>query len=435
MATEVLMPKLGATMENGKILMWHKKEGDSIINGEILLEVMTDKVNIEVEAEVSGILLKTLFQQDEDVPVMQVIAYIGNEGEGIPGTAAQSIMEAKEQVPSAAGKLRRTPAARKLASDRNVDLRQVTGSGPLGRIHRSDVEKFISRKADKIVVTPLARKMAEDQQLVVDEIKGTGIHGKITSQDVQSHLQQKSPETSKSIEAKPIGESAERVRVEGIRKVVGRRMAESAFVAPHVTLVSEADMSQAMKLREQLLPSIEKRTGFRLSYTEMIMKAVAHSLRNHPMVNASLQGDYIMLNRDVHIGLAVAVPNGLLVPVIRDVDKKGLAALTEESKTLGKLARDQKLGLDQMTGGTFTISNLGMYAVDSFTPIINQPESAILGVGRIHDKAVGVDGSIELRPMMTLSLSFDHRVIDGAPAAAFLTEIKGILENPLELLL
>jgi pyruvate dehydrogenase E2 component (dihydrolipoamide acetyltransferase) len=193
-------------------------------------------------------------------------------------------------------------------------------------------------------------------------------------------------------------------------------------------------MTKVKELRSQLLPIIEKQTGFRLSYTEVIIKAAGLVLSRYPSINASFINDEIIYNDDVHIGLAVAVKDGLMVPVIKDVNQKGLADLTTEAKDIGKRAREQKLLPDQLKGSTFTISNLGMYAIDAFTPIINQPETAILGVGRMQDKPVVQNGSIEIRPMMTVSMSFDHRVIDGAPAAEFLTELKRVLENPFELL-
>jgi pyruvate dehydrogenase E2 component (dihydrolipoamide acetyltransferase) len=219
-----------------------------------------------------------------------------------------------------------------------------------------------------------------------------------------------------------------------MRKVIAQRMAASAYTAPHVTLTTEADMSQAIEVRTTLLPAIEKMTGQRLSYTAIILKAVASALARHPKVNVSLKDDVIEYHESIHIGLAVAVTDGLVVPVIKEVDRKGLAELTVDSKRLAGLAREGRLLPDDMRGGTFTISNLGMYAIDAFTPIINQPESAILGVGRIHEKPVGVDGQIVLRPMMSLSLSFDHRVVDGAPAAAFLQEVKEMLESPYQML-
>lgn len=436
MANEVLMPKLGASMESGTILQWFKEEGEVVSAGDMLFEVMTDKVNIELEAEASGVLLKKLYVVNDEVPVNQVIAYIGQEGEslevsdrengsdetaGSESVASYQFNNNKESKDSR--RIRATPAARKLARDHNIDLHMVDGNGPRGRIQLDDVKEFMADSETKTKATPLATKIAKAEQVDLSNIKGTGIRGKIMSEDV---LSQRPADAERGVK--------EKIRVEGVRKVVAKRMVESAFTAPHVTITTEVDMTSVKDMREKLLNQIEKQTGYRLSYTEIIIKAVASSLKNHPMINSSLQDDYIVLHSNINIGLAVATPNGLVVPVLRDCDKKGLTELTEESKRLGQLARDNKLNLEQMNGGTFTISNLGMYAVDAFSPIINQPESAILGVGRVQEKPVGVNGLIQLRPMMTLSLSFDHRVIDGAPAAAFLTELKETLENPLAML-
>jgi pyruvate dehydrogenase E2 component (dihydrolipoamide acetyltransferase) len=445
MAKEIFMPKLSSTMEVGTLLQWFKKEGDSVEVGDPLFEIMTDKINIEVEAYEEGILLKRYFKEDDEVPVNHVIGYIGKDGENVsdkpPGDSGVEETVKLDQVAPENGsfaqgadetevgeseKVRATPAARRVAREEGVFLPEVKGSGPKGRIHEADVYEFSqSGKERAPKVTPLARKVAEAEGVEIKTVQGTGPNGKVYRRDVDKRLQS-TEETSSS--------SPKRVKMEGVRKIVAKRMVESKTTAPHVTLTSEVDMTEAIRLREQLLAKVEKKTGFRLSYTELIMKAAAHTLKGHPGVNVSLDGEYIVYHEEVHVGLAVAVENGLLVPVVKNADQKGLAALTENCKTLGRAARENKLKPEEMKGGTFTISNLGMYAIDAFTPVINQPESAILGVGRIQEKPVGVNGCIELRPMMSVSLSFDHRVIDGAPAAAFLTDLKSILEQPFELL-
>lgn len=435
MAEQVMMPKMGATMESGTILKWLKEEGEPVSVGEPLLEIMTDKISMELEAEASGILLKVCSGPDEVVPVHQVIAYIGEAGEIIPdhtGTSGNPNESEEKASPkwgeegSTLPKLRRTPAARKLALAKGIDLYEVKGTGPNGRIHRKDVEAFVEAYPIPVKATPLARKVAAEHQIDLSEVKGSGTNGKILRQDIWVKEQVLPPLNENSKEKK--------IKMEGIRKVIAQRMVQSVATAPHVTLVSEVDMSRCKELRTELLPLIEKQTGNRLSFTEILVKFAAHALRNHPLVNASLKDEYIMLNSQVNIGVAVSIEQGLMVPVVKDADQKGLKALSEECKRLGSLAREGKLKPEHMTGGTFTISNLGMYAVDAFTPIINPPESAILGVGRIQEKAVGVAGTIQLRPMMTLSLSFDHRVIDGAPAAAFLTDLKELLENPYQVM-
>jgi pyruvate dehydrogenase E2 component (dihydrolipoamide acetyltransferase) len=258
-------------------------------------------------------------------------------------------------------------------------------------------------------------------------ITGTGSNGKIVKNDLVV--------SNEKEEIASIKQREKRVPLTGIRKVIADRMAQSAYTAPHVTLTTEVDMTNCVSLRKELLPMIEKINGHRLSFNEVIVKATAHTLLHYPDINVSLENNEIIYHSQVNVGFAVAVPNGLVVPVVKNANLLGLAAITEECKTLGKAARDGKLLPEQMKNGTFTISNLGMYAIDAFTPIINQPESAILGVGRIQEKPVGVNGEIKLRSMMSLSLSFDHRIIDGAPAAEFLTSLKETLENPYKLII
>lgn len=445
MATKVVMPKLGATMEEGTIVSWLVQVGDTVEEGDAIAEIQTDKIVLEMEAETTGVLLKTLYDEGSTVKVQEVVAYLGEEGESVEGLENQSSTAAPQPVEEqnqtlakvAAGieapteignKIRRTPAARKLAEDNQIDLRKISGSGPLGCIQKIDVENFLAENAKKI--TPLAKKIADDQGLDYKNIAGTGSNGKILKAD----LVLPNPINEK-VENHEIHQPKKRVPFKGIRKVIADRMSQSAYTAPHVTLTSEVDMTSCVSLRKQLLPIIEKLNGHRLSFNEVILKATAHTLQTFPDINISLEKDEIIYRSNVNVGFAVAVPNGLVVPVVKNAEKLGLAAITERCKTLSKLARNGKLLPEQMQNGTFTISNLGMYAVDAFTPIINQPEAAILGVGRIQEKPVAVNGEIAVRPMMTLSLSFDHRIIDGAPAAAFLTDLKDTLENPFKLII
>ncbi|ASN04380.1 dihydrolipoamide acetyltransferase family protein [Virgibacillus necropolis] len=444
MAKEVFMPKLSSTMEVGTLLQWLKEEGDSVEIGEPLFEIMTDKINIEVESYEEGFLLKKYYQVDEEIPVNTVIAYVGEENEEVPeeapegqdqddsGTANKESAEENDPVKveeeevtttTANEKVRATPASRRVARENNLSLKSIEGSGPKGRVQEADALAFLDLK-DKNLVTPLAEKIAADKGINLDQVQGSGSRGKITKEDVLGHVSSES-----TADEKP-----ERIKLKGLRKAVADKMLESAQSIPHVTLTSDVDMTKAIEVRKSLLPVVEEQTGYRLSYTEIIMKATAHVLGNHPTVNASLVDNEIVMNKSVNLGLAVAVENGLIVPSVPNVQAKGLADLTVLSKTLGMKARDNKLTPAEMTGSTFTISNLGMYAIDGFTPIINPPETAILGVGRIIEKPVVVDDSVVVRPMMVVSLSFDHRVIDGAPAAAFLTELKERLENPYGLL-
>lgn len=407
MAKEVFMPKLGMTMETGTIMKWLVEEGEPVDAGDIILEVMTNKINIEVEAYETGTMLKILYEEGEEVPVNQVIAYIGAKGEKID----ESSPSKQEQAPSSA-----------MEED---------------NLQKSEIAKQ-EQKSEKPRATPSARKLAREHDLSLLGIHGTGPKGRIHRKDVETHLQAVSASIEPKedhISKKEAATDTKPIKVAGMRKVIGNRMQQSFSEAPHVTLHSEVDMSEAIRLRQQLLPIIEQKTGLRLSYTEIILKAVGVTLRDHPMLNATLIKNEIHLHSQIDIGLAVSHPNGLLVPVIREVDKLGMAELTEQSKNAARAAREGKLSPNQLQGGTFTVSNLGMYRVDEFTPIINLPETAILGVGQIKERPIGVNGEIVLRPMMSLSLSFDHRTIDGAPAAAFLTQLVETLEQPSHLLI
>lgn len=439
MAEKVVMPKLGATMEEGTIDSWLVEVGEEVEEGDPILEIQTDKITMEVEAEADGILLAQLYEAGETVPVQKVIAYIGEAGEEIPvadDALAVEKREAKEVAETELNnevthvaqnkgeKIRRTPLARRLAEENNVTLQNINGTGPLGRIQKVDVENYLAENNEKI--TPLAKKIAADQAIDTATISGSGVHGKIKKADVIA-AQDSQFNTQESI--------AQRVPFKGMRKVIADNISNSFYTAPHVTLFSEIDMTEVVNVRQQLLPIIEQQEGVRVSYNEIIMKATAFSLRNNPAINVSLENNQeIVYHNDVNLAFAVAVDAGLVVPVLRNVDQKGLGALTKEAKTIAKKARDNMLTPDEMQASTFTISNLGMFAVDGFTPIINQPNAAILGVGRIQEKPVIVDGEVKVRSMMSLSLSFDHRIIDGAPAAQFLTDLKNVLENPYKLM-
>ncbi|KLK98742.1 branched-chain alpha-keto acid dehydrogenase subunit E2 [Bacillus pumilus] len=441
MPKEIFMPKLSSTMEVGTLLQWFKEEGDSVEIGEPLFEIMTDKINIEVEAYDDGIFLKKYYEADDQIPVNAVIGYIGEANEQVPSEPpAQSDEDSSGSSESASSdtassssteapktpneKVRATPAARKTAKDHHVAIHKVSGTGPKGRVQKRDVEAAVHSNEKDQRVSPLAEKVAAREGIDLANVAGSGAHGKIMKSDVTAAA-------VKTAESSPVKTQ----KLAGMRKVIADRMSQSAFTAPHVTLTSEIDMTKAKEVRKQLLPAIEKETGYRLSFTEIIIHAVSNVLTSHPHINMTFEQNELHFHDDVHIGLAVAVKDGLMVPVISHANQKGLKQLTKEAKEIGRNARDQKLLPDQLKGSTFTISNLGMYAIDTFTPIINQPEVAILGVGRIQEKPVVVDGEIQVRPMMGVSLSFDHRVVDGAPAAAFLTDLKKVLEQPFELLM
>lgn len=423
MVKEIFMPKLSSTMEVGTLLQWYKHVGDVVEVGDPLFEIMTDKINIEVESYEEGVLLATLYEVDDQIPVNQIIGYIGESGEMIPEKQESTVSEIVEdgltesqinqsELPYANEKIRATPAARKMAREYDVNLDAIQGSGPLGRIQKKDIEHV--KKA-----SPLAQKVAKDLGVNLNDVRGSGFSEKVMKSDVDSFA-------SKSVTSK---------KLSGMRKTIAQRMSQSAFTAPHVTLHTDVDMSELKKLRENILPVVEDQTGHRISYTDFLVKFISKTLERHPVLNATIENDVVTYHNDKNIGLAVAVETGLIVPVIHQVQHMGLADITTISKELGMRAKNNQLTTEDFKTSTFTISNLGNYEINSFTPIINTPEVAILGVGRIKDQPVVVNQSIEIRPIMVLSLSFDHRVIDGAPAAAFLTDLKKIIENPYGLLI
>lgn len=441
MATKMLMPLLGQTMEEGTIIKWFKNEGDTLEAGEPLLEVLTDKVNMEVEAPVSGVLRKILAQPDDIVPVQEPIAIIGTADEPIddllqeePGpkvekaetpptpVAAPAAPEtpayaAPPAAPPVGERVFASPDARRVARERGIDINALVGrgSGPNGRIVERDVLEY----AASIRATPLAEKVATEKGVELERVTGTGVGGRITREDV---------ERAQTPAAAPVIGTT--IPFAGMRRMVAQNVEASARSAVHVTLVSEVDMTECVRLRERLLPEIEKTHGVRISYTDMITFAAARAILQKPIVNASLHGDKIVVPDAVNIGIATSVEGGLMVPVVKNAHGKSLAEISKEIKALAERARSGKATSDDLSGGTFTITNLGPYGIDSFTPIITPGQSAILAVCRIAEKPVIIDGGIKIRWMMNLCLTFDHRVMDGAPAAEYLAALRDMLEKP-----
>lgn len=441
MVYKVIMPKLSATMEEGLINAWLVNVGDRVEIGDPLLEIETNKITMEIEAEAEGILLKKLYDVGDTVPVQELLAIIGDSMDELDNLSIEEMNTQEDTVHEVnqvanhhheeqidnrnqdKEKVRRTPIARKLASEHHIDLRNIKGTGPFGRIQKIDVENYLKKRKQKS--TPLAKKIAKEKSIDIHSITGSGVQGKIMKQDVLATLTEKTNETF-----------VKKIPFKGMRKTIADNISQSFYSAPHVTLHVDVDMTEIVALRKQLIPMIESTYNLRISYNEIMMKAVAVTLKSNPQINISLINEKeIVFHSDIHIGFAVATDNGLVVPVIKDVDKKGLGTITAEAKTLIEKSRNHSLTLDDMSGSTFTISNLGMYAVDEFTPIINQPNAAILGIGRITKKPVVYNDEIVIRSISSLSLSFDHRIIDGAPAAKFLTELKETLEQPYKLLL
>jgi len=449
--TEVILPKLGQTMEEGAIIEWLKHEGDRVKRGELLFTVESDKATLEVEATARGFLRKILVPAGETVPVLTPVALMTKTldedistykpGLQVSGSTFQ-VAEAKAATPPGPetskpepGRVFASPRARKLAREKGVDLALLTDSGPNGRIVERDVVAYLEA-APK--VTPVARRLAEQAGLDLRTVTGTGAGGRITRGDVEQAVEQlrvtsyelRVPEAMTL--ARP--ESETLTPLTGVRAVIARRMAKSHQTTAPVTLTTEADATDFVELRERLKDSLADELGFNVGYNDLLIRLVARALREFPYMNARLEGEAIRKLQEVHVALAVDTDRGLLVPVIRDADGKGVAEIARELRDLVARAREGKALPDELTGSTFTITNLGMHEIDGFTPIISLPEAAILGVGRIRARPAVVDGEITVRQMMWLSLTFDHRLVDGAPAARFLQRIKQLVEEPYLLL-
>ncbi len=391
---EITMPRLSVTMERGKILRWFVSEGTEVREGEPLLEIETDKVSQEVSAPASGILRGVSLRPGEEAPVGTVIGYIVAPDETFVPPSQSQVRTAAQPAPAPAAeadRVRASPAAKRVAEEHGVDLSLIRGTGPGGRIQTEDVLAFVeAQKRQPVTAAPSAPLQAEIGDLITPP---------------HMHL------------------------------VMARRMTESFRDVPHFYLTVEVMARRLVELREGLLASIESKTGTRLTLSDLLLKIIGLTLVRHPKVNASWEDGKLRRHRGVHLGLATAVEQGLVVPVIRDADKKPLAEIVGERKALVEKAQSGKLTLDDISGGTFTLSNLGMYGVDVFQAIVNPPQGAILAVGSVRERAVVEDGTVVARPTFFMTLSVDHRVTDGANAAAFLRDLKEMLESPYPALL
>ena len=394
MVTEIVLPQWGMEMQDGTIVRWLKREGDAVAEGEPIVEVETAKLQTELESTASGILTRIVAREGEIVPIRGVLCVIGEPGEGA----------------AAAGDGRRTPvvpAARRLARERGIDLAEVSGSGPQGRILIADVEAVILRQSQDDGVG------AQDDRVGAEGAVGVGAEGAPDGADVV----------------------AEVIPLSGIRGAVAGRMLESLRTTAPVTLTTETNVTDAMRLRRGLSRHQGGDAGGGIGPLAVVVKAAAEALRRHPRLNAIRAADAdgrdeVRVLREINIGLAVALDEGLVTPVIRQADGKSLARLASESRDLAARTRQGRPRPEEISGGTFTITNLGANEIDAFTPIINPPQVAILGVGRVAEKPVIVNGEVGQGETMYLSLTFDHCALDGAPAAAFLQTLKGLLEDP-----
>ncbi len=447
---EIILPKLGQTMETGAIEEWVAKEGDEINRGDVLFTVESDKAVLEHESTARGYLRKILVPAGEEVPVMTVVAIITRDAdedisEYLAGGAAASPAVEEEAEPESEGtptkptietparpegRIFASPRARMRAEELGVPLEPIRGSGPNGRIVEADVFAY-AESLEAIDATPAARRLAQAEGVDLSQVAGSGQDGKITVDDVRASASAEAQPDRVSVAAGAAPAAAPaQPQLKGVRGIIADRMHTSHVTTARVTLTMEVDATAFVKVREQLRDALKDQLGFNVGYNDLLCKICARALVEFPNVNSRLQGDEIVPVDVVNVGMAVDTERGLLVPTIKDADKKGVAEIATDFRALVARVREGKAGPDDLTGGTFTITNLGMYEVDAFTPIINLPEVAILGVGRIKEKPVVVDGEIAVRKMMWLSLTFDHRIIDGAPAARFLQRIKQMVEQP-----
>lgn len=462
MATAVIMPKLGMAQEVGQVIQWLKDEGEVVKEGEPLLEVMTDKVTMEVESPTEGVLVGVLADADEIVPVAETIAFIVEPGEEFqppPKPNWQEIEVGPQNEQSTSVNLepqanthsgndkpnKSTPVAQRLATERGLDLAEIRGSGREGKVTRADVVNHLQSLEDQIPeairtgsipenavrATPNARRLAHQFQLDLTEVRGSGPSGRIQGDDVIAYLSESSPSRRSSSRQSQI------IPLHGVRKVIADRMTHSAQTTPHIKLEIKVDTTRAQALRDEANERYGLMEADRISLTSLWVKSTAWALTMHPWMNASIQDDSIILHPEINIGIATALDDGLIVPVIHNTDQKDLLETNQELRDLATRARSGELKPEEVSGGTFTVSNLGMFGILRFSPIINPPESGILAIGAIQRTPVVEtdEDQLIIRPMMNLSLAADHRVIDGAGAARFLMDLKRAIEHPDLLLL
>jgi pyruvate dehydrogenase E2 component (dihydrolipoamide acetyltransferase) len=422
LAHEVIMPKLGMAMVEGTVIAWKKRAGDAVKKGEGIVEISSEKIEMEVEAPADGVLLRIDVAEGGVVPYGTVLGVVGEPNESVAVPAAVS---AAARVESAASLAAAEPPP---AAPAAAGAPALAAGAP-------------ARSREGVKISPVARKMAEEAGLDYTNIAGSGPQGRITKEDIEAALAARvdegnAPAEQVSVDEGPIGEThAEHIPVTGMRKVIAERMRNSLMQSAQLTMTTHADVTELLRMKEKVSGEMQNRYGVKLTVTDLIARAAVLALSRHKEMNSAFLGDRIELYEEVHLGIAVALEKGLVVPVIKRAGKLSLAELSREIKTLGVRARQNQLAPDEMKGSTFTITNLGGYGVETFTPILNPPETGILGVGAVRDTPVFVGDELARRSMLPLSLTFDHRVLDGAPAAAFLAAVKRCLEDPYSLLL
>ncbi|QHA90767.1 dihydrolipoamide acetyltransferase family protein [Bacillus sp. N1-1] len=402
MSLELIMPKLGMSMEEGTLVEWLKEKGAPVKKGETIAVISSDKIEKDIESPGDGFLIETTADINDVVPVGQPIGYIGEESEQVIQGKSDSI-EARAETASAVEVLEKP-------------------------------EEIASKKRSKIRISPAAKKLASKESINVDDLTGTGPNGRVTRVDVEKAMQMRESAPSEKRDRENSPEKVSKpVKMTGMRKVIAERMYNSLQNSAQLTITMKADVTSLMEVRKQSKRDLKE--GNSLTVTDFIAKATIIALQDHPQMNSSLGEGEILLHEDIHLGLAVALEKGLMVPVVRRANTLTLGELSNKIKQAGKHARDGVLDREQLTGSTFTITSLGNYGIEFFTPILNPPETGILGIGTAEEVAVFEGDNVVKRIILPLSLTFDHRVIDGAPAATFLNDVKSYLEAPLRLLI
>lgn len=420
MAVKVEMPKLSDTMEEGVIAKWNVEEGDKVESGDIIAEVETDKATMEVEVFDAGTILKILAEEGDAVPLGNLMAVIGEEGEDI----SDILEEARSGSSGEGGTTEETPADQE---EQDEEYDPVFGDLE----EKDNGQAAESRTEDgRIKASPLARNMAEDQGIDLANVKGSGPQGRIIKRDIESYEPSQAPAATPAPAATVSREDKEH-RVSQMRKTIARRLSESKFSSPHYYETMEIDMGAVWDARKKL----NEISDTKISFNDIVVKACATALRKHPDINSSWKGDKIIEHGNVNIAVAVGIDEGLVTPVIDNTDQKGLQQIAAEGKELIQKAKDRDLQPEEMEGSTFTVSNLGMFGIEEFTAIINPPNACILAVGAIREVPVVEDGEVVPGKRMKVTLSSDHRIVDGVSAAQFLTTLKGMLENPLGMVL
>ena len=468
MAIQFRLAALGHTMETGRVVEWHIAEGSKIEEGQLLVSIETDKAVADIESPVSGVLLRVVGQVDGVYDVGATLAWIGEEGEEVPDEPAE---QAQPPTAKPAAESRATPVALRLAQRHGVDAEALQGTGPGGRITKEDVQRAIDDgtatpltapseaptpspaaqptkpAADRPAgsrVTPVALRLAQRHGVDAEVLQGTGPGGRVTKEDVQRAIDDgtatpleapsEAPAPSPAAQPETPASGVEVIPLAGIRRTTAERLGTIWSQAPHVTEGIEVDFTALQAARTANADAWRGAYGIAPTLNDFVLKATAEALKAHPQLNAALIDDAIHQYSDINLGVAIDIESGLVVPVVRNVDTLGVIALASQVRELADRARNGKLGLDDFTGGTFTVTNLGGLGVDWFTPVLNPPQCAILGVGRVREAAVVADRSIQFRDVATLVLTFDHRAIDGAPCARFLADLRARIEDPSQLL-